>query len=461
MTRLDPPPASPSPRLAAQHGAAPGPAPGPAPARNRWSARAPLLLGLACLLVLLGGFGAWAVGTELMGAVVASGRIEVAQNRQVVQHPDGGIVAEIRVKEGDSVAAGDLLVRLDAETLETELAVVEGQLLEVLARSARFEAEEADLDSLTFDPLLAESDNPVAADLMAGSERLFRQRRETAERQDEQLARRAAQTADQIRGIEAQQEAMRTQLDLIARELQNQQRLFEQGLTQAGRVLELEREQASLQGRLGELVAAAAQAQGRITEIEIERLRLQSARREEASSRLRDLQFNAIELAERRRGLRLRLDRLDIRAPVSGIVYGMTVFAPRSVIRPAEPVLYIVPQDRPLIIAAQVEPIHVDEVAAGQAVRLRFPAFNQRQTPELEGRILRLSADAFTDEASRISFYRAEIEILEGETGKLPPGMALIPGMPVEAFISTGERTPMSFLLKPLTDYFSRAFREA
>lgn len=434
---------------------------GGASAASRWSARGPLLLGFACLGILVGGFGVWAVETELMGAVVAPGRIEVAQNRQVVQHPDGGIVAEILVKEGDRVEAGDLLIRLDAEALETELAAVEGQLLEVLARAARFEAEEAGLDSLTFDPMLTGSDNPVAAELMAGSERLFRQRQETARRQDEQLARRAEQTADQIRGIEAQQAAIRTQLSLIARELENQQRLLEQGLTQAGRVLELEREQASLEGRLGELVAAAAQARGRITEIEIERLRLQSARREEASSRLRDLQFDAIELAERRRGLRLRLDRLEIRAPVSGVVYGMAVFAPRSVIRPAEPILYLVPQDRPLIIAAQVEPIHVDEVAVGQTVRLRFPAFNQRQTPELEGRVLRLSADAFTDEAARISYYRAEIAIAEGETAKLPSGMALIPGMPVEAFISTGERTPLSFLLKPLSDYFSRAFREA
>ncbi|NAZ37671.1 HlyD family type I secretion periplasmic adaptor subunit [Rubellimicrobium sp. CFH 75288] len=434
--------------------------PDPRPPAVRWSAGPPLVLGLLCLLVLVGGFGLWAGLTPITGAVIAHGRVEVAQNRQVVQHLDGGVVAEILVADGDRVEAGDLLVRLDARALESELAVVEGQLLEVLARRARFEAEESGADRLTFDPLLAESTNPVAAELMAGSERLFAQRRETALREVEQLTRRRGQIASQIEGIRAQQAAIETQLALIARELAAQQSLLDRGLAQAGRVLELEREQAALEGRKGELVAAAAQAEGRITEIEIEILRLESARREEASSRLRDLQFDEIDLSERRRALLLRLERLDLRAPVGGIVHGMTVFAPRSVIRAAEPVLYIVPQDRPLVIASQVEPIHVDEVHVGQEVILRFPAFNQRQTPELRGRVTQVSADAFQDQASRLSFYRADIEIAEGEHDRLPPGMALLPGMPVEAFIRTGERTPLSFLLKPLTDYFAKAFRE-
>jgi HlyD family secretion protein len=225
-------------------------------------------------------------------------------------------------------------------------------------------------------------------------------------------------------------------------------------------VLELESEEASLEGRRGELASALAQAEGKITEIEISILRIQSERREEASSALRDLGFNQIELSEQRRALILRLDRLDIRAPVAGIVYGLTVFAPRSVIRAAEPILYIVPQDRPPVIATQVEPIHVDQVHVGQEVQLRFSAFDQRQTPELRGRIVQISADAFQDEASRMSYYRAEVQIEDGELAKLPEGMTLIPGMPVEAFIRTGERSPLSFLTKPLTDYFAKAFRE-
>jgi HlyD family secretion protein len=226
-------------------------------------------------------------------------------------------------------------------------------------------------------------------------------------------------------------------------------------------VLELEREEANLTGRQGELAAALAQAEGRITEIEISILRIGSQRREEASSALRDLGFNEIELSEQRQSLLLRLDRLDVRSPVAGVVYGLTVFTPRSVVRAAEPILYVVPQDRPLVVAAQVEPIHVDQVHVGQEVQLRLSAFDQRQTPELRGRIVQVSADAFQDQQSRLSYYRAEVEIEEGELARLPEGMTLLPGMPVEAFVRTGERTPLSFLTKPLTDYFAKAFRES
>jgi HlyD family secretion protein len=339
--------------------------------------------------------------------------------------------------------------------------VVEGQLLEVLARKARLEAEEAEADTLAFNPLLHETDNPVAQELMQGSERLFRARLETAEREIEQLRRQQDQTADQIDGIRAQQKAIGNQLELVAQELESQQSLLDRGLAQSARVLELESQEASLEGQRGELAASLAQAEGKITEIEISVLRIQSQRREEASTALRDLNFNEIELSEQRRALLVRLDRLDIRAPVAGVIYGLTVFTPRSVIRPADPLLYLVPQDRPLEISTQVEPIHVDQVHVGQEVQLRFSAFDQRETPELRGRIVQVSADAFQDEQARTSYYRANIQIEDGELAKLPEGMTLLPGMPVEAFIRTGERTPLSFVTKPLLDYFAKAFRES
>ena len=427
---------------------------------DRWSARGPLIGGFLGLLVLVGGFGAWAVLTHITGAVIAPGRVEVDQNRQVVQHPDGGVVSEILVKEGDAVAEGDLLIRLDPSELQSELAVVEGQLFEVLARRARFEAERDGAPALVFDPLLANSDNPVAAELMEGQERLFEARLESAEAEKAQLSKRRDQIRDQIEGIRAQQEATAEQSRLIELELADQQSLLDRGLAQATRVLALQREKASLTGQAGELTAAVAQSEGRITETEIEILRIETTRREDAITRLRDLQFNEIELAERRRALIERLARLDIRAPVSGIVYGMQVFAPRSVIRPADPVTFLIPQDRPLIITTQVEPIHIDQIHPGQDVTVRFPAFDQRRTPELMGRITLVSADAFQDEQSRTSFYRAQVELLPGEIGRLPAEMTLLPGMPVEAFIRTGERTPFDYLAKPLADYFTRAFRE-
>jgi HlyD family type I secretion membrane fusion protein len=427
---------------------------------DRWSARGPLIGGFLGLLVLVGGFGTWAVLTNIAGAVIAPGRVEVDQNRQVVQHPDGGVVADILVKEGDVVAEGDLLISLDPSELDSELAVVEGQLFEVLARRARFEAERDGAPVLVFDPLLANSANPVAAELMEGQQRLFEARLDSAEAEKSQLSKRRDQIEDQIEGIRAQQAATAEESRLIALELADQQSLLDRGLAQATRVLALQREMANLTGQAGELTSAVAQAEGRITEIEIEILRIETTRREDAITRLRDLQFNEIELAERRRALIEKLDRLDIRAPVSGVVYGMQVFAPRSVIRPADPVLFLIPQDRPLIITTQVEPIHIDQIHPGQSVTVRFPAFDQRRTPELMGRITLVSADAFQDEQSRISFYRAQVELLPGEIGRLPAEMTLLPGMPVEAFIRTGERTPFDYLAKPLADYFARAFRE-
>jgi len=429
--------------------------------RARWSARRPLLGGILTLLVLVGGFGTWSVMAQITGAIIASGRIEVDQNRQIVQHPDGGVVAEILVSEGDLVAEGTLLIRLDAEALQSELAVVEGQLYEVLSRRARFEAERDNADGLAFDPLLTESGSSVAPTLMEGQERLFEARMESEAQEKEQLARRSAQITNQIDGIDAQQVALQTQLDLINQELVSQQSLLDRGLAQLSGVLALQREAASLAGQVGELTASKAQAEGRITEIDIEILRIDSARREEAITRLRDLQFNEIELSEQRRTLTTRLDRLDIRAPVSGVVYGMQVFAPRSVIRPADPVLYLVPQDRPLIIATQVEPIHIDQLFLGQDVALRFSAFDQRRTPELYGKVIQISADSFTDQGSQISYYRALIELDEGQIDRLPADVTLIPGMPVDAFISTDERSPLDYLLKPLSDYFARAFRES
>ena len=236
--------------------------------------------------------------------------------------------------------------------------------------------------------------------------------------------------------------------------------LLDKGLAQAGTVLNLRRTTANLQGTLGELTASEAQAEGRITEIEIEILKLATQQREEAITRLRDLRYRELELAEQRRSLQERLERLDIRAPVSGIVYGLQVHTPRSVIRAADPVLYLVPQDRPLVIAARVEPIHIDQIFVGQEVSLRFSALDQRNTPELTGTVKQVSADAFEDQASRLSFYRAEIVLNEGELARLPAGTVLIPGMPVETFIKTEDRTPLAYLIKPLADYFTKAFRE-
>ena len=427
---------------------------------SRWSAAKPLITGTLAVAILVGGFGTWAVFANITGAVITHGQIEVDQNRQVVQHPDGGVVEQIAVREGQTVAEGDLLIRLDSSAIVSELAVVEGQLYEILARRARFEAERDGATELTFDPLLLEA-GEAAADLMEGQARLFEARLDSLMQATDQLTQQDMQIASQIDGITAQQVAMTEQTALIEEELADQQNLLDRGLAQASRVLALRREAANMKGRIGELTAQAAQAAERRTEIEIQVLSLTSTRREEAITRLRDLQYNELELSERRRTLRQQLDRLDIRAPVGGVVYGLTVFAPRSVIRPADPLMYLVPQDRPLVIATQVQVTDIDQIHLGQDVILRLSAFDQRRTPELTGHITQVSADAFQNQQNGASYYRAEVRMDDGEIDKLPEGMTLIPGMPVEAYVRTADRTPMQYFLKPMADYFAKAFRES
>lgn len=428
---------------------------------NNWSARKPLTLGIVALLVLVGGFGTWAVRTNISGAIIASGRIEVDQNRQVVQHPDGGVVAEILVGEGDSVEQGEILIRLDSKTLSSQLVIAEGQLYELMSRRGRLQAERDETKDITFDPelLAAAANNADVADLVDGQRRLFAARQDSISRESDQLDKRRGQIRNQIVGIGAQKKSLNRQLELIEKELVSQQTLLDRGLAQASTVLALQRSTANLEGSLGELIADEAQAEGRITEIDIEILKLGTRRREEAITRLRDLQYRELEQAEQRRALIDQLDRLSITAPVSGVVYGMQVYALRSVIRPADAVLFLVPQDRPLVIAARVEPIHIDKITVGQSVNLRFSSLDQRQTPELAGTVMQISADSFEDSATGISFYRTEISLNQGELDKLPDGTTLIPGMPVETFIRTQDRSPMSFLIKPFADYFIKAFR--
>ncbi len=425
--------------------------------------RTPMLVGFLSILLLVGGFGTWAATTNISGAIIANGQIEVDQNRQVIQHPDGGVVSEILVDEGETVTVGEPLIRLDGSRVQSELTIVEGQYFELVARRARLQAERDGAETVKFDEDVlarAETDDEVA-ELVEGQRNLFDARRDSIQREIEQLSKRRDQISDQIIGIDAQQTALLRQLALIEEELSDQQSLLDRGLAQASRVLSLQREQARLSGTVGDLTAQKAQAEGRSTEIDIQILQLDTKRREEAITTLRDSQFQERELAEQRRALLERLDRMVITAPVSGVVYGLRVYAPRSVIRAADPVMFLVPQDRPLVIAAQVLPLNIDQLYLDQTVSLRFPAFDQRETPELFGRVVQISADAFQDEGSQVSYYRVEIVLSEGQMDRLPEGSTLIPGMPVQAYIRTADRTPLAYLVKPFTDYFTKAFRES
>ncbi|WP_439143104.1 HlyD family type I secretion periplasmic adaptor subunit [Planktotalea sp.] len=422
----------------------------------------PLFIGYFSLAILVGVIGVWSVQARIAGAVIASGMIQVENNRQVVQHPQGGVVGELLVRDGDRVEAGDVVLRLDDALLRSELAIITAQLNETRARKGRLSAERDDADEISFDPeLIAQGElDPAVKALMEGQARLFETRRVALTQVSEQLQNQIEQTGDQIEGARAQLTATQGQAELIISELEDAQTLLDKGLAQASRVSALRREDSRLQGEIGQYSSLMAQLKGDIARLNIEILRLSTQRREEAISGLRDLQFQENELVERALSTRATLSKMEVRSPVSGVIYGNTVFALQSVISPAAPIMYVIPQDQALIVSARVEAIHIDQVHEGQSAALRFVAFDQRTTPEVFGRVTRLSADVFTDEVTGISFYQAELLPEDDELSKLS-GQQLVPGMPVEAFIKTQERSPLSYLMKPLMDYFNKAFREA
>jgi HlyD family secretion protein len=430
-------------------------------APDGWGAGGYIRFGIICVALLAVGLGGWGATAKLKGAIISSGHLRVESQRQVVQHPDGGVVGEILVREGDVVSAGETLIRLDGTTLQSELTVMESQLFELMARRGRLVAEQTDKDTIVFDPELLDvaKTRPEVRNLIDGQQALFDARLRTMQREIEVMRERQTQISEQIGGSAAEIDALSRQSELIEQELVGQRALLAKGLAQASRVLSLEREASRLEGQRGQMVAQTAQLKGQITEMEIELLRLGASRREDAITTLRDLGFKELELKERRIALIEQLSRLDVRAPLAGIVLDMAVYALKSVVRAAEPILYIVPSDSALVVDAQVDPIYIDSVRSGQEAVLTFSAFNTRTTPQLFGTVSKISPDAFVDEQSKRSYYRAEVMLREGELEKLK-GQELVAGMPVEVFIQTGERTPLNYLLKPITDYFNRALRE-
>ncbi len=429
--------------------------------RVRTSARLPVLLGSAAIVLLLGGVGAWSVGTEIAGAVVAQGRVKVESERQVVQHPDGGVVGEIIAREGDHVAAGDVLLRLDGTFQRSELAIVERQLAEIFARAARLRAERDGDAAPEFGeaPDFASIEADAIEGQIAGQKALFAARRESFLQEGRQLGQQQRQIDRQIEGLASQLEGVRRQQVLIAKELGDLQSLLDKGLVQASRVLQLQREDANLLGEIGRLEATLAEAETRITALEIERLRLGDKRREDAISTLQDLKYQEIELEERRISLLERLDRLDVRAPVAGTVFGSRVFALQSVVGAGDPLMFIVPGDQPLEVAVRIDPTDIDQIHPGQDVALMFTTFDRRTTPEVSGRVMRVSADVDTDQATGAAFYEAIVLPDDAALAALDD-VTLLPGMPVEAFMKTSDRTPLSYLTRPLTVYFDRALRE-
>ncbi len=450
------------PRCADPAHSAPGPQPAAkAPRSFDWSFRPFVVLGYATLALLVLGLGGWGVMARIGGAVIATGTVEVQGNRQVVQHPVGGVVTEILARDGDVVAEGQVLLRLEGDAQRAEFETVEGQFFELVARQNRLEALRDGEDTLTFDPeiLALEATRPELKALIAAQIQQFEASRDTLQREQSQLGERSAQIDQQIEGLDFQLAAIREQVDLTGQELAAQQTLMEQGLTQLTRVLSLRRDLAQLKGTQGATVAAVAENRAKIAEIDLEKLKLENKQRDDAIAELREIEFREIELRSRRTSLGEEIARLDVRAPVAGIVYGSTAETLRGVVKAAEPVLYIVPQEVDLIVRAQIEAAKIDQVHVGQTAMMHFSAFDQRTTPVIEGQVSKVSADIFTDERTGHSYYRADVAIDDHVLAELD-GRRLVPGMPVEAFIATEDRTALGYIVKPMADYFNRAFRE-
>ncbi|MCF6272302.1 MAG: HlyD family type I secretion periplasmic adaptor subunit [Rhodobacteraceae bacterium] len=430
------------------------------PSKQKWRAGRFVLLGMVALLVLLGGVALWSATTKIAGAIITSGQIEVKSNRQVVQHLQGGVVREILVTDGDIVEAGQVLLRFDAVLTESELAITEGQLFELLGQKSRLLAERDGAEDITFEPELVDvaKSRPKVAELIEGQGSLFFARRDSLNETLAQWNERGGQINNQIEGAQAQLASLKEQASLLAQELADQETLLESGLTQASRVSALRREVASFAGRIGALDAEIAGFRARLAEIEIERLKLSTSLREEAISALRELQPREIELRQNRLSLLEVVNRLALRAPRSGVVFGLSVFTPRAVVQAGAPILYIIPQDEPLIIRTRIPTQHIDQIRVGQPAALRFSTFEQN-TPDVMAKVVNISPDVFTDDRTGASYYSAELRPDPGELEKLE-GVEILPGMPVEAFIKTEDRTPLEYLIKPLTIYFSRAFRE-
>lgn len=423
------------------------------------SVRAPVLSGMIALMLLIGGFGLWSTQVRITGAVIAAGVVEGADGRQIVQSPGGGIVTEILVREGDMVPAGAPLIRLDDRDLVTEKSIVEGQHAEVLARRGRLEAERDGTAAIRFPEVLLgmAATRPDLVPLLDGQQRLLAARLASRERKRAGLKDQLDQTEAQAEGVRAQTHATDRQMALISAELETQKILRDKGLAASATLLALEREQARLDGQSGELAARRAELAARAGEITLEVARLDDALREAAEAELRELGYRELELGERLHRLTDQIAAQVLRAPVAGRVHALQVTTQGAVLRPAETALWVVPQDRPLRIAARVAPADIDVIRPGQSVTLRFPGLSSGPVPDLSGRVARVPADAMVDPAGA-AYFRIEVELDADAATRL--GVPLVPGMPVEALFQTSERTPLVWLLQPITAYFGRAMRD-
>ncbi len=418
------------------------------------------IAGGAVVLFLTCGVGVWAGTMKIAGALIAPGTIVVDSNVKKVQHPTGGVVGEVRVHDGDRVEAGDLLVRLDDTVARANLAIVTKGLTELEARKARLAAERDRADAITFpDDLAQHSSDPDVAQVLAAERRLFDLRRAARTGQKAQLRERIEQLGKETSGFSSQQISKEKEVTLIERELGGVRDLYQKNLVPITRVTALERDATRLDGERGQLVASIAQAKGKVAELNLQIIQVDEDASSEVAKEMREVEGKIGEYVERKVAAADQLKRTDIRAPQAGTVFQSTVHTVGGVIPAGEPIMLVVPDTEKLAVEAKVSPQDIDKVQVGQMAVLRFPAFDTRTTPEISGKVTRVSADTTTDQRTGMSYYTIRVALERDQAARLG-NVKLVPGMPVDAFVQTGERTVMTYLMKPLADQVTRAFRE-
>lgn len=428
--------------------------------KQRLSIRRQIRWGVTVIVLLFGGVGSWAIATEISGAVIAAGSIAVDSNVKKIQHPTGGIVGEIRVRDGDRVQVGDVLVRLDDTLMRANLGVVTKALDELSARRARLEAERDGLTEPLFSvALLARVSNPDVANAVASERKLFEMRAASRVGQKAQLSQRIEQLKKEIAGLAAQESAKARESMFVARELTGARSLSEKGLIPISKLTMLERDAARLEGERAVITATIARTRGKIAETELQILQIGHDLSSEVAKELREADARFGELVERKVAAEDHMRRVEIRAPQGGVIQDLAVHTVGGVASAGEVLMLIVPESDKLVVEARLAPHDVDQVFPGQRVMLRFSAFNQRTTPEIAGTLRHVSADVNRDQRTDAPYYSVRISVDPDQLAALGD-IRLVPGMPVEVFAKTADRRVASYLVKPLLDQVTRAFRE-
>lgn len=422
------------------------------------------LIGLGTVAILVLGVGGWAALAQLSGAVIAPGFVVVESNVKKVQHPNGGIVGQIFVKEGTQVEEGQIVVRLDDTVPRANLGIVRSQLDELLGRQARLSAERDLAEAIAFpEELTSRGGEPQVAAAISGEQKLFESRRQSRLGQRGLLQERIAQISEEVRGLSSQRKAKENEIGLIARELKGVTELFEKNLVSIVRYMALQRDQAKLEGEHGQLGADIARARGRISEIELQIIQIDKDFSTDVLKELREIDGRIAELKERMIAAVDQLRRIDIRAPQSGTVLQLSVHTVGGVIGAGETIMLVVPRLDQLVIEARVAPIDIDQIVQNAPVQVRIMAGNQRTTPSVSGLVSHISADLTRETGSAgqpaQAYFLTRVSLNEDSLKGLGD-FKLVPGMPAEALIETGVRTPLEFLLKPLQEQISRTFRE-